>query len=90
MAVVQAQAEKIAQLTNENVQLMAAVAMLQKQVALNNGQVEDVTDEVVLDSDARDHIRDVTDQVVGAEMNPKVGPFVGEPGQREHKAEITS
>jgi hypothetical protein len=47
MAMIQAQQERIVQLTNENVQLTAAMSMLQKQVALNNGQIEDVTDQVV-------------------------------------------
>jgi hypothetical protein len=47
MAMIQAQRDRIIALTDENVQLTAAVAQLQRQVALNNGQIEDVTDQVV-------------------------------------------
>jgi hypothetical protein len=54
LAMIEAQRDRIRAFTDENVQLTAAVRMLQKQVALNNGQIEDVTDEVV-----------------GAEMDPK-------------------
>jgi predicted nucleic acid-binding Zn-ribbon protein len=47
MAVIQAQRDKLTALMDEIVQLTAAVAQLQQQVALNNGQIEDVTDQVV-------------------------------------------
>jgi hypothetical protein len=47
LAMIEAQRDRIRALTDENVQLTAAVQMLQKQVALNNGQIEDVTDQVV-------------------------------------------
>jgi hypothetical protein len=67
MAMIQAQAERITALTNENVQLTAAVLQLQQQISNNTPQQPD---EVVLDSDAKQHIRDVTDEVVGAEMDP--------------------
>ena len=53
MQMIQAQQQRIMALVNENVQLTAAVAQLQTQVAAlmevpgNNGEVADVTDEVV-------------------------------------------
>jgi hypothetical protein len=58
---IEAQRDRIRALTDENVQLTAAVRMLQKQVALNNGQVED-------SPFAKDYSGDVTDEVVGAEI----------------------
>jgi hypothetical protein len=99
MAMMQAQADRITALTNENVQLAAAVAMLQKQIeTIHQKQHElemarqgvDLNGEISVSDDPTASITDITDQVVGAEMDPKVGPFVGEPDQREHKAEITS
>jgi hypothetical protein len=96
MAMIQAQQQRIVQLTNENVQLTAALAQLQNMVkVLEDEDLKEMEDRIdngqpELDPDAREYIKDVTDQVVGAEMDPKVAPFVGEPGQREHKAEITS
>ena len=53
MQMIQAQQSRIVALTNENVQLTAAVNQLQTQVAAlmevpgNNGELTDVTDEVV-------------------------------------------
>ena len=48
MAVIQAQRDRLAALMDENVQLMAAVAQLQGLIAVQgNGEVTDVTDEVV-------------------------------------------
>ena len=61
MAVIQAQSRRIMTLTSENVQLEAAVAMLQ-------AQIEALTPEVELDDDAEAYIKEVTDEVVGAEI----------------------
>ena len=51
MAVIQAQRDRLTALTDENVQLTAAVRMLQQMIPNNvpedNGEVTDVTDEVV-------------------------------------------
>lgn len=61
MALIQAQSRRIMTLTSENVQLEAAVAMLQ-------AQIEALTPEVELDDDAEAYIKEVTDEVVGAEI----------------------
>ena len=55
MAVIQAQAQKIAQLVNENVQLTAAVAQLQQMLA---SEADDTTASIT----------DITDEMVGAEV----------------------
>jgi hypothetical protein len=93
LAMIEAQRDRIRALTDENVQLTAAVAMLQKQIERIHTEQHELemarNGEVALDPDATQYIKDVTDEVVGAEMDPKVGPFVGEPGQREHRAEVT-
>jgi hypothetical protein len=53
MALIQAQRDKIMELVEENLQLRAAVNQLQQQVAAlmevpgNNGEIADVTDQVV-------------------------------------------
>ena len=48
MALIEAQQARISALTNENVQLTAAVQMLQLQVATqSNGEIHDITDEMV-------------------------------------------
>ena len=56
MTLIQAQQQKIAQLTNENVQLTAAVQQLQQMIP--NNVPEDPTAEV----------HDITDEMVGAEV----------------------
>lgn len=61
MALIEAQQQKIAVLTNENVQLTAAVAMLQHQLTI----AQDVTTEAQMELSA---VQDVTDEVAGAEI----------------------
>ena len=57
MAVIQAQRARINALTDENVQLSAAVAMLQEQIEMTEKANPLVA------------VEDVTDEVVGAEVN---------------------
>jgi hypothetical protein len=59
MQVIQAQAKRIMALTNENVQLTAAVGQLQKQLA----EAFEPSEKQPLD-----YLKDVTDEVVGAEI----------------------
>ena len=66
MALIQAQAEKIVQLTNENVQLTAAVAQLRQQLTV--AAVGDLNGEVSVSDDPTASITDITDEVAGAEI----------------------
>jgi cell division protein FtsB len=70
MVLIQAQRKKILELVQENVQLTAAVNQLQQQLAAMEREANPLV-EVELDPDAREYIKDVTDQVVGAEMDPR-------------------
>jgi hypothetical protein len=77
LAMIEAQRDRIRALTDENVQLTAAVRMLQKQVGvLQDEELREMENridngEVQLDPDATQYIQDVTDEVVGAEMDPR-------------------
>ena len=61
MALIEAQQQRINALTQENVQLTAAVMQLQQQVAA----VQDVATEAEMQLSA---VEDVTNEVVGAEI----------------------
>jgi cell division protein FtsB len=61
MALIEAQQQKIAQLTNENVQLTAAVAQLRQQLTI----AQDVTTKAQMELSA---VEDVTDEVAKAEI----------------------
>jgi hypothetical protein len=75
MALIQAQRQRLISLIDENVRLTAAVAQLQQEIATIHEKQHELemarNGEVVLDPDAREYIKDVTDEVVGAEMDPR-------------------
>ena len=62
MAMIEAQQQRIVALTNENVQLAAAVMQLQQQVVA----AQDVATEAEMEMLSA--VEDVTDEVVGAEI----------------------
>ena len=69
MAVIQAQRDKILELTDENVQLRAAVAQLQQIVATQEDVINnDLLAAMPQDSDPTAEVTDITDEMVGAEV----------------------
>ena len=66
MAMLEAQQQRINLLTNENVQLTAAVAQLRQQLTV--AAVGDLNGEVSVSDDPTASITDITDEVAGAEI----------------------